>query len=713
MDDNIYKDLFPKKNSLEKNPPKKKPPKKKPSEKKPPEKKPPEKKPSEKNSPEKKDDDHDKFSGHLNNKFSGHLNNNNRSTKWNDRTQRYSNHDNRSSRNRNSPSRRNRDGPPRRYPHYEPSGNWNNSSERKNWNHPKHSLFKKENLDSHKNIDFFNKAKIINDSDVDISYLMNTPDYMNTVREELSKTIKQLCNMNGYNIAKKKGWSINYDDKEIKEIKEEIDVPIVYVLGGASYQLISDMFAPEDKKIEKYCPVTYDYDITLAYNDKLFYNKIDAYKRESKSSLIAQIPKNIFKQNEEAIKEDKKISEEKILENEQKILENKKKILENEKKIENLNKEKENIYSSKLKDLKYMDNNESKFNDIYENISKLGKEEHMLGQENKIYYEQINKYSREIEIYVNESDENESDKNNVSRNIILNKNTTSEREDVYIDEEFGKEIKKIFKTLVGNLYDLFKDHLEPIRLEDYGKIDKGRFTPYYLLDNQKQEISFKTKSNEKKPVIGVWVFPRKNGNSYVVNFRVAINVSGSKNNHILEFIFCDNMNTNKELHRFYIDKDINDYKGFDVINLKFSNYELPIINIKSLISEQIQTIYDRNIFETKKGKTNDSNVLYSKCKKDYMRVKYICALFLGDTEYEKILGKKIYDLLNTECLFFNMKFHKPHDNFAECKNIPEFPVSFSRSIAEIINNTRSTNKGGYYDKYMKYKQKYMLLKQSM
>ena len=52
-----------------------------------------------------------------------------------------------------------------------------------------------------------------------------------------------------------------------------------------------------------------------------------------------------------------------------------------------------------------------------------------------------------------------------------------------------------------------------------------------------------------------------------------------------------------------------------------------------------------------------------------MRVKYICSLFLENKYGKNFLDEETYQLLNNECIFFDIKFYKPHKLFKECMYI--------------------------------------------
>ena len=94
-----------------------------------------------------------------------------------------------------------------------------------------------------------------------------------------------------------------------------------------------------------------------------------------------------------------------------------------------------------------------------------------------------------------------------------------------------------------------------------------------------------------------------------------------------------------------------------------------------------------------------------------MRVKYICSLFLENKYGKNFLDEETYQLLNNECIFFDIKFYKPHKLFKECMNVLEFPISHTKSLTNIINS--NDEEGYYYNKYIKYKNKYFSMKKSL
>lgn len=131
-----------------------------------------------------------------------------------------------------------------------------------------------------KNVDYFFSREIINKSDVNITKLMNNYKNKENIRFALSKTISSLGKLDF--VCKKEGLIVTNSDKiqceknpfvvknNFEYIKKEI--PIIFVTGGAAYQLISDFFVKNEKeKIEYFCPVTYDYDISVYINRKMFF----------------------------------------------------------------------------------------------------------------------------------------------------------------------------------------------------------------------------------------------------------------------------------------------------------------------------------------------------------------------------------------------------------------------------------------------------------
>lgn len=245
-------------------------------------------------------------------------------------------------------------------------------------------------------------------------------------------------------------------------------------------------------------------------------------------------------------------------------------------------------------------------------------------------------------------------------------------------EDF-EHIKLIMTQLLHDIYDIFKPLLYPLVNYNNNSIDGTKV--------------INTVFNDEDPVVCLSVIPsffkKENEDiNYRINFRISINTDQSSNNHIVEFMLFENVNvTAPKMKRFNLNDNFNEYTGFNIMDLFYiPNYALPILNIGSLVSDQIRTIYERNI-RGQEMKGSDL-YLYSKCKKDFMRINYIGEYFKKNIN---ILDDDTKDKLTNEFLFVKLRSLDPYKTFEKCvkydyytsdsnkvKNdiLPIFPLSF-------------------------------------
>lgn len=168
--------------------------------------------------------------------------------------------------------------------------------------------------------------------------------------------------------------------------------------------------------------------------------------------------------------------------------------------------------------------------------------------------------------------------------------------------------------------------------------------------------------SEKNINLAVYVAGFSSMTDYVdAHFRIGFPV-GKHMYHILEMQIHEGYPDRNIIDRYVIKDTLEKNKKIVIYDLITGQYQIPIISPKNLLITQTKALYDRS----KKAKY----INIQKCRKDYMRIKYLCTLLYNYNEMLPIDDAQ--DFLNECNTSYNqlLKFKEIVSSCAAPKNIP-------------------------------------------
>ena len=116
--------------------------------------------------------------------------------------------------------------------------------------------------------------------------------------------------------------------------------------------------------------------------------------------------------------------------------------------------------------------------------------------------------------------------------------------------------------------------------------------------------------------------------------------------------------------------------------------------------------------------TNLKTIGIATYRKYYYKIFYDYQSYIKEIEYnkeQKTLFKNYFDR-NNDMYGYTIKLYNHMIEYATNEDVPDFYTNSDKQIFTLYYSDVPDNKileGGYYDKYIKYKQKYLLLQQKL
>ncbi|XWV26623.1 hypothetical protein QJ857_gp0438 [Tupanvirus soda lake] len=322
-------------------------------------------------------------------------------------------------------------------------------------------------------------------------------------------------------------------------------------------------------------------------------------------------------------------------------------------------------------------------NEKIENYAPLsGDYDAIIGTKNKIFYpqkeikrEQLNQYTKITELhkfYVFKSTDVFKENEYLLGESINNEYDCSRGlcDNIYMKNELVTKFKNTFEKMLDDIATVL--------------ISAGIDLSYPLNDKIDRFFIKFAQSSKDNTNLAVYLAAMSNTKDHIdLHFRVAFYDNKNKQHyHIFEGQIFENFSNRDILDGYVINDTSGEYKKIKLYHLIHPEYEIPIISPTNLIITQTRTLYNR----AERGKTKNIR----KCRKDYMRIKYLCTFFYN---HNNLLPDDDSNNFLKECNLSYNQLLKVKNTIARCSNISNVPLYQGKEESKLT--TEEINKSFY------------------
>ncbi|XWV25676.1 p87 [Tupanvirus deep ocean] len=322
-------------------------------------------------------------------------------------------------------------------------------------------------------------------------------------------------------------------------------------------------------------------------------------------------------------------------------------------------------------------------NEKIENYAPLsGDYDAIIGTKDKIFYpqkeinhEQLNQYTKIAELYkpyVFKSTDIFKDNEYLRGESIKNEYICHDRlcDNIFIKNELSSGLKNVFEKVLDDIADALVSAGIDLSHPLENKIDQ-----YFI------KFAQSTKTNLN---LAVYLAAMCNTKNHIdLHFRVAFyDTKNNKHYHIFEGQIYENFSNRDILDGYVVKDESGKYKKLKLYHLIHPDYEIPIISPTNLIITQTRTLYNR----AERRKTKN----IKKCRKDYMRIKYLCTFFYN---HNNLLPDDDSKNFLRECNSSYKQLLQVKNIISRCTNITNLPLYQGKGDSKLT--TEETNKSFY------------------